>query len=146
MKRNTPLKRGKPLARSPMKRKARPASETLRIYGPPERREWVKSLACLGRLCGGRCEGAIDNAHTVNGGKGRKADADTIVPMCRAHHRLYDGYKAPFDREPTRELMKSFAADVERAWQAKHSAGFTHISAVIPSVVASLLERTEGAA
>jgi hypothetical protein len=122
------IKRGtKPLAqRKPRKRKPRKPSETLRIYGPPERRAWVKSLACtycfaVHPLIGLATAGSSHNAHTVTGGTGRKADYTTIVPLCASHHKRYDEHQAPFDSELVRDAMKASAALVEQEWQQRRA-------------------------
>lgn len=66
----------------PRRGRERSAAETLRIYGPPERRAWIQGRECL--VCGSTpCE----NVHTRSGGTGRKADACFIVALCPAHHR-----------------------------------------------------------
>jgi hypothetical protein len=112
--------------RTAKKRKKRKPSETLRIYGPPARRAWIKSLPCfacagLSPLFGWASQGHSENAHTVTGGTGRKADADTIVPLCRSHHRRYDQHQPPFDRADVREATKAAAPTYDAAWQAHFS-------------------------
>ncbi len=83
----------KPIPRSgpPKKRNAqRKKRESVRAYGPKERREFVLSLPCVMRnarrlivwhLCT-----HIEQAHVESGGTGRKADAAAVVPMCNKHH------------------------------------------------------------
>lgn len=90
----TPLKRKPPVRktiaervaiarkRRRSKRKPRPASEFRRIYGSRERVKRIKALPC--HVCG--LYGSTENAHTENGGTGRKADWDTIVNLCVTHH------------------------------------------------------------
>lgn len=109
----------------------RRASEFARCYGSKERVVFVRSLPCL--ACIGiaplllfTAHGPSDNAHTVSGGKGRKADADTIVPLCRNHHQRYDEHRAPFDVREIREALQRDAAKIEALWQrecARRSAG-----------------------
>lgn len=110
-------KRSKPKACNAKRR----ASEFARCYGSKERVEWVKSLPCVGCATYWPIQPSpgwvSENAHTVTGGKGRKADADTIVPLCAAHHRAYDRHRAPFDHDEMRERMKYTAKHVEAAWQ-----------------------------
>ena len=65
--------------------KKRKASEFARCYHSKERVEWVKSMRCILRTP--FCTGPSENAHTVGGGAGRKADYATIIPLCNAHHR-----------------------------------------------------------
>lgn len=77
-----PLQRTGRIARtSRLTPKARKPSETLRIYGTPEFQEWARRQPCA--VCG--CVGYTELAHTVNGGKGRKADWTTIAPLCGPH-------------------------------------------------------------
>lgn len=86
----TPLTRKTPVrTRNPKRHKA----EWTRAYGSKERVEWVKHQPCC--VCG-YC--VCENAHTTTGGVGRKADADHIVPLCRAHHReLHQHGQATFE-------------------------------------------------
>ena len=48
-----------------------------RVYHSEERVRWTKAQPCA--FCGG---GPCDNAHITNGGMGRKADYDQIIPAC----------------------------------------------------------------
>jgi hypothetical protein len=80
------LKRKVPIQRGRMKRKSRSASEFQRIYGSKKRVEWIKAHGCL--AC---ARTPCENAHTENGGMGRKADAATIVPLCWWHHHELHG-------------------------------------------------------
>lgn len=129
IRRKTPLPRPtKPIARSAIKpRTARPkarnvkrhAGEWARAYGSKARVAFVKSLGCCVSGC---MDGPVENAHTVNGGMGRKADANTIVPLCRAHHRFLHqhgplGFAASF---PLRNgwTLADWAVEVERLWGA----------------------------
>jgi hypothetical protein len=116
------LKRKAPIQRGRMKRKSRKPSETRRIYGPPARRKFVRDLPCfaclsLSPVFGMVTAGSCHNAHSVTGGTGRKADAETIVPLCASHHRRYDEHQKPFDTEAAREAVKQYAVEVEAAWQ-----------------------------
>ena len=82
MKRTSTLKRSGPIARTTkLAPKSRTAGEFARIYGSKARVRWVKAQPCVS--CG---EGPCQNAHTKNGGMGRKADYDTIVPLCFPCH------------------------------------------------------------
>lgn len=119
--RKTGIARTKPMKRSRIKPKGRKPSEFARIYGSRARVAWIKAQPCLYcRLLSpffGR-PGTSENAHTVSGGKGRKADADTIVPLCPTHHKRYDEYKHPFERDAeVRQVIKNFAAVYEARWQ-----------------------------
>lgn len=107
-------------ARAPMTRKRRPKSETLRIYGDEDRRAWIKSLPCAG--CG--VVGFSENAHVCgNAGAGRKANADTIAPLCRDRpgvtgcHTLYDQHKRPFVSEASRRRIRAEAYSRAREWR-----------------------------
>jgi hypothetical protein len=68
------------------RQRARRERDRLRAYGPPERRRSVKLMECL--VPG--CTNLSVNAHTENGGTGRKADACTIANICEQHHTLRD--------------------------------------------------------
>lgn len=77
------MRRYKALARRQrLKAKRRTASEFRRIYGSKDRVLAIKALACY--ACGGW---PAENAHTENGGTGRKAGWETIVDLCRSCHR-----------------------------------------------------------
>jgi hypothetical protein len=91
----TPLRRGKPVSKkaakpkrgakaSAKRRRQKKVNEWARAYGSRERVLFVKTLPCRVRVCRER---PSENAHSKTGGTGRKADADTILPLCRAHHR-----------------------------------------------------------
>lgn len=108
--------------RSPMKRggkiapKKRSASEFARIYGSRARVAWVKTLRCCVHTLG--CIGPIDNAHTENGGMGRKADARTIVPLCNHLHRKLHAMGAESFQRVYRVELRAEAARVDALWQA----------------------------
>lgn len=118
VKRSSPQRR-RPPRRVNGKRKTR---EWTRAYGSKERVAFVKSLACAN--CG--IVGYSQNAHTKNGGAGRKGDYTTIIPLCGPHGFpgfIYEGCHARWDRHeiPT-TLDREFAAQataehVERLWQ-----------------------------
>lgn len=120
MKRQTPLRRTSALARTtPMKKanRKRRQSEFARAYGSRARVAWVKSRPCalLGFAGAWLCDGEIENAHTHTDGMGRKADYQFIAPLCRKHHREYDGrLLEPFFRG----IVVGTAISTERAWQA----------------------------
>lgn len=111
-----------PKRSGPVKAKKRSASEFARIYGSKERVAWVKALHCfacecvspfIGQVTAGRCH----NAHTETGGMGRKADANTIIPLCASHHRRYDEHKKPFETDAARDAAKKYARAVDAEWQ-----------------------------
>ena len=62
-------------------------------------------------------DGESHNAHTQTGGTGYKADAETIVPMCRLHHQQFDEYREPLDDPTLRDSIKKLAAKYEALWQ-----------------------------
>lgn len=81
------------MKRTPLRRKAsikrvnkgRRKAEWARAYGCKARVEFVKRLPCAVETC---CKPQLcENAHVKSGGKGRKADAEWVVPLCRQHHR-----------------------------------------------------------
>lgn len=109
MKRSAPMKRS---GRVKARNAKRYAKNWTRAYGSPERVAWVQSLPCVG--CGG---GPSENAHAISGGKSRKADADTVAPLCRGCHTAYDQHREPFDTPDARALVIAAAAETERAWQ-----------------------------
>lgn len=123
------------LKRSAIRKKPRKPSETLRIYGPPARRAFVKSLPC----CTCRVEGYTDQAHVAPSsekGAGYKAGYLWIAPLCGERplsgsqwefhdsrwyigcHALHDEHREDFnarypDFDPAIESAK-----VEAAWLA----------------------------
>lgn len=129
IKRTKPLPRPTtPILRGPMKprttrvkrvNRQRRASEFARCYGSKARVAWVKSLPCIVAVCGVT---PSENAHTVTGGMGRKADADTIAPLCHSHHRfLHQRGVETFRRSfPLRHgwTLRDWAVEVERLWGA----------------------------
>jgi hypothetical protein len=112
-------------SRIPRVNRQRKSKEWLRAYGSVERVEWVKGLSCVG--CGRR---PSENAHTVSGGKSRKADANTIAPLCGdipgssafGCHMLYDRHLYPLHTEKARDRIKAAAVETESRWQS-HVAG-----------------------
>ncbi len=87
-----PAKARQPIKRSPLKKWRRKPSEFARIYGSKARVAWFKALRCAWcEMVGEPFDSELsDNAHTVTGGKGRKADHETIIPLCREHRRKFD--------------------------------------------------------
>ncbi len=109
-------------ARKPIKKKSRSASEFARIYGSRARVAWVKTLGCVvsNPVCATQ---PIDNAHTRTGGTSRKANAETIAPICRWHHReLHRIGQRSFEQKYYLNLA-SEAAQTEREWQNFVAAG-----------------------
>ncbi len=94
----------------------RRVSEFARAYGSRARVQFVKQYACL--VGDAYCIGEpIDNAHTIGGGMGRKADATTIVPLCRYHHRELHRHGVGTFVAVHRIEFAAAAARVERDWQ-----------------------------
>lgn len=114
LKRRTSLPRStRPIRKTRLKPKARSAAEFRRIYGSRARVSWVKSLHCLVSWCR---EQPSENHHIENGGTGRKADFDKIVPMCLMHHDQYhDIGRESFERVYHLDLRIQ-AAETERLW------------------------------
>jgi len=65
------------------KRARRKREETLRVYGPTERLDWLHSLPC----CVSGVRGDIHCVHVKTGGVSRKADYQWTVPMAAELHR-----------------------------------------------------------
>ena len=69
----------------------RSRAESLRVYGPPEFREWGYRLPCLVVGCRtwdyrpGHSK-VMEQCHTRTGGTGRKSDWTDTVFMCWRHH------------------------------------------------------------
>lgn len=88
-------------------------SEFERIYHSKERRSWVVSLSCV------NCWAVpSENAHTKNGGMGRKGHYSTIIPLCSRCHRTQHtkGWAAlPMIR--TRANAQMIANDIEKEWR-----------------------------
>ena len=113
------LGRRAPMKRTPMKRKRRSKAERdakfHREYGWEGRVKWVQAQPCV--FCGATpCE----NAHITNGGMGRKAGYDKIVPACEfCHWEMDHGIgKRAMERKYGVDL-KAEAARVEREWEAE---------------------------
>lgn len=115
------------MKRSPMKRSTRPlarkarvaqvnrkrhAREWARAYGSKERVAWIArhpSVVSDQTPC--------ENAHVVSGGKGRKADADKVVPLTSAEHRQLHLFGVrQFEVDYDIDLLFT-AAQIEREWQ-----------------------------
>ncbi len=113
MIRRSPLPpRTKPVRKTNPKRRQ---SEFARCYGSKARVLFVKSLPCFASST--FCEGPIENAHTEGGGCGRKADANTVIPLCRFHHQqLHWCGVDTFAASHGTRLFK-IADETERLWQ-----------------------------
>lgn len=104
------IKRGGPIRAVNVERHER---EWGRAYHSLERVQFVKRLPCA--VCGRR---PSHNSHTENGGKSRKADYTTIIPLCRTHHDELDNTngRAAFADKYQVDLAGT-AALVEERWQ-----------------------------
>lgn len=110
--------------RKPIRKKPRKPSETLRIYGPPARRAWMRTLPCS--ACG--VVGYSEGAHVLgNGGTGRKADYQTQAPLCGIRfgtptiigcHITYDRHRSIFDAAFPDFDPAKVAADTQARWLA----------------------------
>lgn len=103
-------------ARTKGVRKVNPARrerEWARAYGSTERVYYIgQHLACIVHGCEAReCE----NAHTETGGMGRKADADTVVPLCTRHHAEYHRGAESFASRHGLDLEQA-ARETEAKW------------------------------
>lgn len=131
LKRKTPLRSRSPLASSgrisrkePIARRSRVrtrnhkrhAKNWKRAYHSTERVKFVKQLPCI--VTGMR---PSVNAHSVTGGKGRKADYTTIVPvLAEIHDRAHDRGWAEVlgcSREAAKLLLSAHSAETEARWQ-----------------------------
>jgi hypothetical protein len=131
--RHTPLKSGKRI-----KAKPRTKQERTRIYGSDARQSWLRDIPCL--VCWTL---PVELAHTANGGMGKKGDADAQVPLCRGHHReSHQIGVASFETKHSTALqgrtLREWAGTIAHAWHV-HS-GLTPLSAIVPGVVAKMLE------
>lgn len=130
MKRKTPLPRRPMRTRQPAKgpsgmrplkpirKKPRSKAETERVYGTKKRQDWYRAQMCLTCL-----RRPVELAHTKNGGTGRKADADTIIPLCMTcHHALHSMGVQTFERAYGGNLfgwtLARWAESYDAAWRA----------------------------
>lgn len=113
-----PLPRYTPLrATGRPKPRKRPQSEFHRVYGGKRRVEWMQGLRCL--VAGkDSCGGAIESAHTENGGLSRKAGYETTVPLCHAHHGLLHRQGVRWFQSHYAVSLSEAAATTQRLWEA----------------------------
>lgn len=138
--RRTPLKRGT----KPLKRHARlsPRRKTPRRSGRVRDTAymiWVRSLPCCAlhrRIAFGSGAGGlatylclsgdpIEAHHAGKRAAGRKADDDTCIPLCRAHHRSWHAGGLPWldwHRVDRREWADARIAETQSAYRAKGAA------------------------
>lgn len=95
----------------------RKAKEWLRAYGSVERVNWIAGQRCV--ACGACSEGqGCENHHVRNGGRGRKADARFIVPMCWTCHReLHSLGRVQFEEYYGIDL-DALAEQTDASWKA----------------------------
>lgn len=138
MRRGAPLRRRKPLRRSPMRRGARRSSYALR----PRDADYmlaVKLLPCAvsvdppdpARVT--RCSGVVEADHAGERGLGRKADDRTCIPMCTGHHRERTDHAGSFRglsrgqartwRERAIDRTWPLAAGILEGWAAAEAGG-----------------------
>ncbi len=91
----------------------RRAKEWERAYGSVERVEWIAARPCL--VCK---KVPSENAHAVTGGMSRKANADTVLNLCRNHHReLHRTGRRKFETKyQTGDLLEA-ARLLNQKWQ-----------------------------
>jgi hypothetical protein len=85
-----------------------------RSFHSLERVRFIKSLPCSVAGCHSR---PSDNAHGWVDGMSRKADYDSILPLCDAHHRELDAGDGRAAFEAKYELWVALkAAETQAAW------------------------------
>lgn len=101
--------------RVPVKKRngKRHAAEWRRAYGSPERVKWITTVPCL--MCGSL---PSQNAHLESGGMGRKADAESIIPLCERCHvfQHQHGWKALTGMSNWKDAMERAAKQVAAQW------------------------------
>lgn len=112
-------------AKSRIKPKPRTPAEDLRIYGPPEFREWIHARPCL--IC--LLPGFTEQAHAKGDGGARKADWTLSFPACGPHpHKDAPGMSEGCHRRIHRVGVKTFeracgftllwlAEETQRQWR-----------------------------
>jgi hypothetical protein len=134
--RKTPLRSSGRL--TPKNRSAADKAEKFaREYGSKDRVAWVKSKPCL--VSG---QAPSENAHTRNGGMGRKGPPESIVPLAPAYHReLHRIGIRSFEAKYANRLcfcsLARWAEIVEQAWQ-YHRAQAEPIASVVARVLPTL--------
>lgn len=116
------LRRKKHLERGgPIRRKPRSSSETKRIYGTKAHQQWLRAMPCLGCARVGTDERPHHLHHTRNGGLSKKANAETLVPLCfGCHWLLHQHGPETFERAHADMLahrtLRSWAETCADAW------------------------------
>ena len=101
------MKRSTPVNRFNLARRRR---EFVRAYGSKERVAFVGALQC----CLPDCRTGSIAAHIGNGGMGRKADAQFVVPACPACHADLHQYGIGSDLYSS---LLRIAQDTQTAWE-----------------------------
>ena len=109
----TPLARGTRI--KPINRK-RKAANWERAYRSKAFVEWIAVMPCW--ACGYAGYSPRQAAHTVTGGMGRKADANTVIALCGVCHARQhsEGWLAIGMTEESRTRA---AETTQRAWEAR---------------------------
>jgi hypothetical protein len=131
------LRPAKPLKKHNPKRQAKTKE---RAYGGQTRKDWIALHGCL--ACG---RAPSVNAHTrhPSSGGSYKGDACAVVPLCVEHEREKhqhgeDTFNAKY-RSPLCGLtLAEWAVEYDRSWRA--FSGLTPLSAIVPGVLADLIE------
>lgn len=93
------MKRTPLIRKTPMRRRARMAAGAKSAYRLRPRdfayMAWVRRQPCCARDLGG-CSGRVEADHAGSRGLGRKADDDTCIPLCHAHHVQRGSFSGPF--------------------------------------------------
>jgi hypothetical protein len=83
----TPLRRRAPLRANTELRRSTPLERTPSMVASERQRAAVAGARCL--VCG--TDRRIDPAHLIPRSLGGRGEAACCVPLCRPHHRAYDG-------------------------------------------------------
>lgn len=98
--------------------------EFARKYHSVERVQFVAAMRCVACALleperAADTRGACENAHSESGkGTGFKAGYETVVPMCKRHHRRFDRWLPPFTDRELRAKIRGFAPQVQDLWAA----------------------------
>jgi hypothetical protein len=104
-------------SRKPRVNRQRKSKNWIRAYGSPERVNWIQRQRCV--VWWGACSsGLCHNHHIITGGKGRKADANRIVPLCRSHHDLLHAKGRQYFEEYYDLDLDALAKSTDAAWRA----------------------------
>lgn len=113
LSRKKPLQRGGRIKPVNAKRKAK---NWERAYRSPAFVRWISRLPCW--ACNYAGPSPRQAAHTTTGGMGRKADANTVIPLCGVCHARQhtQGWAAIAMTDESRQRA---AADIQRLWEAR---------------------------